>query len=99
MPHPLFQPSCADDHQAVICPFCSSSETEFFSLFGSQLLTAQYYCRACHTPFERVKDEVVMADAARRDLECSPLIPADAIPADMAPGIEDTAPGTEKEQR
>jgi hypothetical protein len=26
------------------------------ALFGSQLLTEQYYCRACRTPFERVKD-------------------------------------------
>jgi hypothetical protein len=42
-------------------------------LFGSQLLTAQYYCRACHTPFERVKDAAVMADAARRDLTSSPM--------------------------
>ncbi len=68
MTHPLFQESPADDRQAVICPFCNSGDTEFFSLFGSQLLTAQYYCRACHTPFEQVKDEVVLADAARRDL-------------------------------
>jgi hypothetical protein len=27
------------------------------SLFGSQLSTAQFYCRACHTPFERIKQE------------------------------------------
>jgi hypothetical protein len=62
-----------DECQQVLCPFCGSSATEFFSLFGSQLLTAQYYCRSCHTPFERVKDESVMADAARRDLARSPL--------------------------
>ena len=53
---------------AVSCPYCGSRETEVFSLFGSQLLTAQYYCRACHTPFEQVKNERVLADAARRDL-------------------------------
>ena len=52
----------------VACPYCDSTETEFFSLFGSQLLTAQYYCRACHTPFEQVKSATVLADAARRDL-------------------------------
>ncbi|HEX7734574.1 MAG TPA: hypothetical protein VF458_06920 [Ktedonobacteraceae bacterium] len=38
------------------CPFCGSGETELISLFGQQLLTLQYYCNTCHTPFERVKD-------------------------------------------
>jgi transposase-like protein len=38
------------------CPFCGSAQVELLSLFGSQLLTDQYYCRACHTPFEHVKD-------------------------------------------
>jgi DNA-directed RNA polymerase subunit RPC12/RpoP len=42
---------------AVICPYCGASETELFALFGQQLLTAQYYCRACHTPFEYIKDD------------------------------------------
>ena len=64
---PLLQNPFATAEPAAICPFCGSAETEFFSLFGSQLLTAQYYCRACHTPFERVKDERVVADAARRN--------------------------------
>ena len=41
----------------VACPFCRSTDTEFFSLFGQQLLTVQFYCNACHTPFECVKDE------------------------------------------
>jgi hypothetical protein len=71
--HALFhEQSLADgrpDASSASCPFCGSKETEFFSLFGSQLLTAQYYCRACHTPFERVKDEAVLADAARRALD------------------------------
>ncbi len=57
-----------DEAPAAVCPYCGSRETEFFSLFGSQLLTAQYYCRACHTPFEQVKNDDVLADAARRDL-------------------------------
>jgi DNA-directed RNA polymerase subunit RPC12/RpoP len=63
--HSLFQP---DEAPPATCPFCGSRETEFFSLFGSQLLTAQYYCRACHTPFEQIKTADVLADAARRDL-------------------------------
>jgi hypothetical protein len=36
------------------CPFCGSQDTELLSLFGSQLLTEQRYCRACHTPFEAI---------------------------------------------
>lgn len=43
--------------KAVICPYCGSSETELFALFGQQLLTVQYYCNACHTPFEHIKDD------------------------------------------
>ncbi len=41
--------------QPVVCPFCGSAETELMSLFGSSLLTSQYYCRRCRTAFERVK--------------------------------------------
>ena len=48
----------------VICPFCGSSDTEPLALFGSQLSTTQHYCRACHTPFERFKQ-----DAPERDSE------------------------------
>jgi len=55
----------------VCCPYCGSSHTEFFSLFGQQLLTVQYYCNACHTPFERIKDDDVLnsynAAATRKD--------------------------------
>ena len=39
------------------CPFCHSNETEQLALFGSQLSTAQYYCRACHTPFQFLRQE------------------------------------------
>lgn len=47
----------------IPCPFCRSTDTELFSLFGQQLMTVQYYCNACHTPFERVKGEDVVRDA------------------------------------
>ncbi len=54
----------------VLCPYCGSHETELFSLFGQQLLTVQYYCNACHTPFERIKDDEVLNDyAARKESE------------------------------
>jgi DNA-directed RNA polymerase subunit RPC12/RpoP len=48
----------------IRCPYCGSADTEFFSLFGQQLLTVQYYCNSCHTPFERVKDDDVLEDYA-----------------------------------
>jgi len=51
----------------VRCPFCGSAETELFSLFGQQLLTVQYYCRGCRTPFERIRGEDVLLDAGRRE--------------------------------
>ncbi len=52
-------------HPEVLCPYCGSTETELFSLFGQQLLTVQYYCNTCHTPFERVKDEDVLEAAGQ----------------------------------
>ncbi len=47
-----------DANGAVTCPFCGSRDVALFALFGSQLLTDQYYCAACHTPFEHVKIDV-----------------------------------------
>lgn len=50
------------------CPFCGSHATELSSLFGQQLLTAQFYCHSCHTPFECVKDDDILdAYAARKE--------------------------------
>ena len=51
------------EQPAVSCPFCGSAEVELLALFGSQLLTDQYYCRACHTPFEHLRAD---ADDAER---------------------------------
>ena len=52
----------------VVCPYYGSHDSEFFSLFGQQLLTVQYYCNACHTPFEHVKDdELLNAYATRKE--------------------------------
>ncbi|HEX9070297.1 MAG TPA: hypothetical protein VF807_16130 [Ktedonobacterales bacterium] len=55
---PRSQPHAMDDaelaKEAVRCPFCQSADVELMSIFGSQLSTDQYYCRACHTPFERL---------------------------------------------
>lgn len=51
--------------EPVSCPFCASSDVELFSLFGQQLLTVQYYCNGCRTPFERIKGRDVLLDAER----------------------------------
>ena len=40
----------------ILCPYCKSPDVELLALFGAQLLTDQYYCNACHTPFEHVRD-------------------------------------------
>jgi formylmethanofuran dehydrogenase subunit B len=50
----------------VVCPFCGSTDTELFSLFGQQLLTVQFYCNVCHTPFECIKDDDILDDYAAR---------------------------------
>ncbi|GAC1565093.1 MAG: hypothetical protein NVS3B14_01740 [Ktedonobacteraceae bacterium] len=50
----------------VTCPYCDSRDTEVFSLFGQQLLTVQYYCNTCHTPFEYVKDDDALNAYATR---------------------------------
>lgn len=52
-----------EESARVVCPYCDSSDTELISLFGQQLLTLQYYCRACHTPFDRVKGDDILPDA------------------------------------
>ncbi len=59
-------PQSGERETQVACPYCRSTDTEFFSLFGQQLLTVQYYCNACRTPFERVKDDDVLIDYAAR---------------------------------
>ncbi len=53
----------------IACPYCRSTDTEFLSLFGQQLLTLQVYCHACHTPFECVKDDAILEayDIARKE--------------------------------
>lgn len=63
---PLSYPERLQEKIAVVCPYCGSTETELFSLFGQQLLTVQYYCNSCRTPFEHIKDDDVLHDYAAR---------------------------------
>lgn len=39
----------------VICLYCDSADVEMIGLFGAFHLASQYYCRACHSPFGRVR--------------------------------------------
>jgi DNA-directed RNA polymerase subunit RPC12/RpoP len=56
----------------IECPYCRSVETQLSSLFGAQLLTAQYYCQGCATPFERILGEDVLEDIARETSKTPP---------------------------
>lgn len=38
-----------------MCPFCSSSNTEKLTDFGTTLAFQQHYCRSCRTVFEAIK--------------------------------------------
>lgn len=40
---------------AVLCPWCGSSDTHEIREYGSLLMTAQWFCERCHSPFERVR--------------------------------------------
>ena len=51
------QPHDSMPPKSVGCPFCRSTDTELLSMFGAQLSTVQYYCRACRTPFEYMKQD------------------------------------------
>jgi hypothetical protein len=63
---PPQQPDEQND-QPVICPFCGSGATELHAMFGSLLLTEQYYCRACRSVFERIHEDEPPRDAKRGD--------------------------------
>ncbi|HEX9698031.1 MAG TPA: hypothetical protein VGD06_01110 [Acidobacteriota bacterium] len=44
---------------SVTCPFCGGRDTRPLATFGSLLMTSQYYCDACRTPFEWLRRESV----------------------------------------
>jgi DNA-directed RNA polymerase subunit RPC12/RpoP len=37
------------------CPWCGSRATERIGEWGPQLLTEQYICLTCRSPFERIR--------------------------------------------
>ena len=48
----------------VACPFCAGAATEPASIYGCNMMTAQYYCRDCRTVFDWVRDEWVGLEPA-----------------------------------
>lgn len=47
------------------CPYCDSREVERDAAFGSEVSKITYYCRACQTPFERIKYDGDRPDTGR----------------------------------
>jgi hypothetical protein len=45
----------ADDDDGRTCPWCGSRATERIGEWGPQLLTEQWMCRDCRTPYERIR--------------------------------------------
>jgi DNA-directed RNA polymerase subunit RPC12/RpoP len=44
-----------DDVTPPRCPWCGSDRVERISLVGPQLMSEQYVCLNCHSPFERIR--------------------------------------------
>lgn len=44
------------------CPWCGSDDVSELAAYGSLLMTAQWHCESCHSPFERIRHRG--ADAA-----------------------------------
>ena len=40
----------------VSCVWCASTEVERLGEFGPGLMTEQWYCNACRSPFELIKE-------------------------------------------
>jgi hypothetical protein len=39
----------------LTCPWCGATDVEQIAAYGSLLMTAQWFCNACGSPFERVR--------------------------------------------
>ncbi|MGI9658134.1 MAG: hypothetical protein ACR2OD_04435 [Gaiellaceae bacterium] len=46
------------DHEraGVTCVWCESDQVERLGEFGPGLMTEQWYCRSCRSPFELIKE-------------------------------------------
>ena len=39
----------------MTCPWCGAGDVEQIAPYGTLLMTAQWFCNACGSPFERVR--------------------------------------------
>jgi transposase-like protein len=39
------------------CPFCGAGDAERVGLYGGQIITAQWRCRACNSYFEALRED------------------------------------------
>lgn len=53
--------------EPVPCPFCDARAAELVSLFGCQLMTSHYRCRACGSYFEAVRPNLRGESKLERD--------------------------------
>ncbi len=49
-------PRSDDGGSDVSCVWCSSTDVERLGEFGPGLMTEQWYCTACRSPFELIKE-------------------------------------------
>lgn len=52
----LEPPAAAPEPVAVTCGWCGATDVERLSVYGPMHLGESWYCRACHSPFERVRN-------------------------------------------
>jgi ring-1,2-phenylacetyl-CoA epoxidase subunit PaaD len=45
----------AHGREEVNCPWCGSGEVERVGEVGPTVMTSQWICTACHSPFERIR--------------------------------------------
>jgi DNA-directed RNA polymerase subunit RPC12/RpoP len=55
------------DAGEMSCPWCGSKRVERLGAFGPQLMSAQYMCLSCHSPFERIRQRDDDDDPRRDD--------------------------------
>jgi hypothetical protein len=48
-------PATPGDDDSLTCPWCGSTDVEQIAPYGSLLMTSQWFCAACGSPFERVR--------------------------------------------
>lgn len=60
---PVERPATPTGGGGVTCPWCGSSQVTQLRDFGSLLMTSQWFCDACLSPFERIRHRGSDADS------------------------------------